>query len=90
MYQLQLFADLNDVFANKYLHTVDSDSILISEVYHIAATTCTKLEALKTKKADYFIANLEVDEYGNVSANFDLNGEVHTIRLNERIVRRGL
>ena len=86
---MQLFADINHVFTNKYLHTVNSDTVLISEVHNIAMRTCANLQSITTPKADYLLENLEVDEYDNVSANFNLNGTIHTIRLNERLTRRG-
>ena len=44
---------------------------------------------METVKADHFVNNLIEDDFGNVSAKFDLKGEIHTIRLNERVVRRG-
>ena len=89
MYQLQLFTDINDVFTNKYLHKVDSDTILISEVHKIAHQTCENLQTISTPKADHLLDNLDVDEFGNISAQFDLHGTTHTIRLNESIARRG-
>lgn len=86
---LQLFADLNDVFANKYLHKVDSDKILTSEIYHAAQNTVSRLRSVDTNKANDLLDNLKVDEFGNVSADFKQNDSVHTIRLNEIVTRRG-
>ena len=86
---MQLFADLEGTFADEYLHHVDSDSVLISEVFNTAMNTCTKLTDIKTPKADHLLDNLE-EKNGNISANFNLNESIHTIRLNERVTRRGL
>ena len=74
---LQLFDDLHSIFANNYLHVVDSDKVLICEVYNIATQTSKLLLGpdLKTPRADKFIENLMIDEHKNVKAAFDANGE---------------
>ena len=40
---MELFADLHPVFANQYLHTIDSDKVLICEVSRVAGLTVSKL-----------------------------------------------
>ena len=89
LYLLQLFADLNDVFKNKFLHKVDSDTVLVSQVFHTAKNTASRLGVAATPKADLILDNLSVDEHGNVAVDFKLQENIHTIRLNERIQRRG-
>ena len=40
---LELFSDLDSIFANQYLHCVDSDCVLSSKVYAVAHRTAEKL-----------------------------------------------
>ena len=79
LYQLQLFTDINHLFCNNILHVVDSDSILSCEVFHKAKNTAVSLQSIQTPKSDHLLENLEADEFGNVSASFDLKGESHRI-----------
>ena len=44
---MQLFADLHPVFANKFLHCVDSDKILICEAYNVAEKTANIISFVK-------------------------------------------
>ena len=44
---MQLFADLHPVFANKFLHCVDSDTILICEAYNVAEKTANIISFVK-------------------------------------------
>lgn len=63
--------------------------MLICEVYNQAMKTVDGLKELDTPKADHLLENLEVDGNNNVHANFNIAGNIHDIRLNEKIVRRG-
>ena len=89
---LQLFDNLHSIFVNSYLHLVDSDKVLICEVFNIAKQTSTYLlgSDLKTPKADKFLDNLMVDENKNVKATFDVNGEEHILNLNAKLTERGI
>ena len=40
---LELFSDLDSIFANQYLHCVDSDRVLSCKVYAVAHRTAEKL-----------------------------------------------
>ena len=57
IYLIQLFTYMLPVFANNYLHKVDSDKLLVCEAYSVAQKTATILKdpALKTLKADEII-----------------------------------
>ena len=86
----QLFADLHPVFANQYLHKVDSDSILICESYMIGKKTAVHLEnitVLDTPKADAIINNMEVDQNSNITVEVEMKGELHKLTLNSKITR---
>ena len=89
---LQLFDNLHSIFADNYLHVVDSDKVLICEVYNIATQTSKLLlgSDLKTPKADKFVENLMIDEHKNVKAAFDVNGEEHVLNLNAKLTGRGI
>ena len=80
------------LFANNYLHLVDSGKAFICEVLNIAKQTSTYLlgSNLKTPKADKFLDNLMVDENKNVKATFDVNGEEYTLNLNPKLTGRGI
>ena len=87
---LQIFAEVNDVFANRYLHTVNSDRILVSEAFNIAQQTVTRLQTVDTAKANTPFEILKADQNGNVSVDPVLHeDDVHTIRLNDRLQRSG-
>ena len=88
LYLLQLFSDLHDLYSNQYLHRADSD-IIICESYNQAIKTADALKTVETPKSAKLLELLTADEYGNVSATFDLGDSIHEIRLNERITRRG-
>ena len=77
----QLFADLHPVFANQYLHKVDSDSILICESYMVGNKITVLLEniiELDTPKADAIINNLGVDQNFNVTVEVEELIEIPT------------
>ena len=44
---MELFNDLNPMFANQYLHTVNSDKVLICDVHRVAGETVSKLTELE-------------------------------------------
>ena len=91
IYTLALFADLYPVFADKFLHCVDSDTILSCEAFQVAEETALKLKdnALLTPKADAVLEGLSTDQHNNVIATFySANGNVHTHILNEKISAR--
>ena len=70
---------------------VDSDTTLICKVFNIANRTANQLEVMDTPKSNKLLERMSVDQFGNVSATFDLgeSGE-HVILLNEKLGRRGL
>ena len=93
---MQLFADLHPVFANKFLHCVDSDTILICEAYNVAEKTANikaKIKdpaLLKTPKADDFISNLDTDEFDKITVELRTQeNNVHKLTLNSKITGRG-
>ena len=88
---LQLFADLHPVFANKFLHHVDSDHVLICEVFDVAKNTALALQDpnLATPKSDALLNGLSLDTFKNVIVTFDVDGEKHTLNLNFRMTGRG-
>ena len=90
LYTLELFADLNPIFANQYLHCVDSDKVLSCEVHGVARLTADNLigPTLKTPKADKIFDNLHTDENDNVLVTLmDIQGTCHTHLLNEKLTR---
>ena len=87
---LQLFDDLHAIFANNYLHLVDSDKVLICKVFNIAKQTSTYLHGsnLKISKANKFFDKLMDDENKNVQVTVDVNGEEHTLSI--KLTGRGI
>ena len=89
VFTLELFADLH-IFANQYLHCIDSDKILSCEVYNVARSIASKLvrNNISTLKADKIHNNLFLDENKNVMITLDdpLGGS-HTQLLKEKISR---
>ena len=83
---MQLFADLHPVFANKFLHCVDSYAILIYEGCSVAEKTANIIKdpaLLKTLKADDFISNLDTDEFDNITVELRTQeSNVHKLTLN--------
>ena len=88
IYLFQLFADLHPVFANTYLHKVNSDKFLVCEAYSVAQKTATILKdpALKTPNTCEIIYNLSLDQFNNVVAKFD----GHQVTLNVKLTNRGI
>ena len=90
---MQLFADLHPVFANKVLHCVDSDTILICEAYNVAEKAANIIKdraLLKTPKAEDFISNLDTDEFYDITVELRTQGNnVHKLILNSKITGRG-
>ena len=93
LFTLELFADLYPVFANQYLHVVDSDKILGCEVYNVAHKTAEKLmsSTLETPKADNIYMNPSLDENNNVYVTLVTPGgddeNKHSYVLNEKLTR---
>ena len=89
LFMLQLFDDLHNVFAHNYLHRVDSDKVLICEVFAIARKAGDYLLSpdLPTPKACEFNNNLLFDDHSN--AVFNVNNKKHQLRLNYRVTGRG-
>ena len=89
---MQLFADLNLVFANKFLHCVESDTILICEAYNVAEKTANIIKdpaLLKTPKADDFISNLDTGEVDNTKMELRTQeNNVCKLTLNSKIIGR--
>ena len=91
VYQLQLFADVHQTYADNYLHHVDSDNILICECYHVAHGVAEKFdsgEQFSTPKADKFCDSLYLDEFSNAIGEIKLDGNTHSFTLNKRVTQR--
>ena len=88
---LELFDDLHHIFIHRYLHCVDSNKVLICEVYAIAQKAPDYLLSsdLQTPKASEFNNNLLLDDCNNVLAVFNVNNKEHQLHLNYRVTRRG-
>lgn len=88
---LQLFAGQHCTRANQYLHHVDSDNILISQVHHVAKKMTDRLgsDDVKTKQADDFLNSLATDEFQNITSEFWTKDGNHNITLNAKITGRG-
>ena len=89
LYLLQLFSDLHHLYSSQHLHRVDSDTKIICESYNHATKTADALKTVETPKSAKLLELLTADEYGNVTATFDLGGSIYDIRLNEKITQRG-
>ena len=88
------FADLHPVFANKFLHCVDSDTILICEAYNVVAEKTASIikdpALLKTPKAYDFISNLDTDKFYNITLDLRTQeNNVHKLTLNSKITGHG-
>ena len=92
IYTSELFADLHPVFADKFLHCVDSDTILSCEAFQVAGETALKLKdnALLTPKADAVLEGLGTDQHNMIATFSSANGNVHTHILNEKISTRNI
>ena len=89
VYLLQLFNDIHDLFTNKYLHKVDSESNVLScEGYNIAIKTTKQLSVAKTPLADHLLQSLHEDRNRNLKAVFKLKNSEHVLTLNERLTNR--
>ena len=90
---MQLFGDLHPVFANKVLHSVDSDIILICEAYNVAEKAANIIKdraLLKTPKADDFISNLDAGKFYEITVELRTQGNnVHKLTLNSKITGHG-
>ena len=86
---MQLFADLHRVFAKKFLHCDDSDTILICEAYNVAEKTANIIKdpaLLKTPKVDDFISDLDTDEFDNITVELRTQeNNVLKLTLNSKI-----
>ena len=89
VYLIQLFADLQCIFTDSYLHRVDSDSVLICETYNVAQKTVQTLlnEELKTPNADALLEGLHSDRNQNIMADIKMKDAVHTVMLNSKVTR---
>ena len=85
-----MFADIYDLFTNQFLHHVDNDTILISEVHNVAKTTAEKLNSpdLKTPRSNDFLKSLDSDECQNITAEFCIKEEKHKLTLNSKTTTR--
>ena len=91
LFVLQLFADLHPIFADQYLHCVDTDKVLSCEVYNIAGKTANTLISadITTPKADTIFNNLGEDINNNVTVRLiDVQGDEHTHILNQKLTRQ--
>ena len=90
LFTLELFSDLHSIFANQYLHCVDSDRVLSCEVYAVAHHTAEKLiyPTLPTPKADNIFNSLHVNYNNNVLVTLEGSfGSQTTHTLNEKLTR---
>ena len=86
----ELFSDLQSIFANKYLHCVDSDRVLSCEVYAVAHRTAKNLihPTLPTPTADKIFNSSHLDHNNNVLVTLeDPLGSQTTHTLNEKLIR---
>ena len=85
IYLLQLLADLHPGFANSYVHHVDSDDILVCEVYEVAQQTADKVThpELSTPLTDSLFNSLSTD----FKVEFIVNNTNHSITLNRRVTK---
>ena len=82
-YLIFLLSDLSKNHFQKYLHTVDSDSTVVSEVHGIAIRAADAFaEGIDTPAADRFIETLNEDEFGNLTFKITTDNEEHVLRLN--------
>ena len=86
---IQLFADLQYIFTDSYLHCVDSDSVLICEKYNVAQKTIQTIlnEELETPNADALLEGLHSDQNQNITAVIKMKDAVHTVTLNNKVTR---
>ena len=88
VFLLQLFADLHQVFANRYLHRVDSDEVLICEVHQVACEIAVLLdENLSTPLADPLYDSFKGDQQGNIITDSDIKGTKQDVTLNTKVTR---
>lgn len=68
VFPLQLFADLHQAFANRYLRQVYSDEVLICEIHYVACKTADVLldENLSTPLADTVYDSFKEDQHSNI------------------------
>ena len=84
-----LIADIHPIFANKYLHKVDSDEILICEVHKIDKNISEVFAGdLHTPKADEVLDSMCWDQNGNICVTVDVKGEHHKITTNFKKSRK--
>ena len=91
IFTLQLMCDLHPLFADQYLHCVDSDKILACEIFQVAEKTALMLESpeLKTPKATEIYNGLGEDDNNNVTASIkNADGSTHTFTLMTKITRQ--
>ena len=90
---MQLFSDLNPVFANKCLqHCVDSNKILACETFVVAKKTAMLLldnQNLQTPKADALVESLSVDSNQNIFVEFEVKGHKYKTMVNAKLSSRG-
>ena len=87
LFTLGLFSDLHSIFANQYLHCVDSDRVLSCEVYAVAHRTAEKL-IHPTPKTDKIFNSLHLDQNNNVLVTLeDPLGSQTTHTINEKLAR---
>lgn len=83
--------DIRHLFADKFLHCVDSDSILVCEVFDVAEKTAASLESpdLKTPKATSIIEELSEDpQTNNVTVKLRQDDDsYHTLTLQTKTTR---
>ena len=90
LFTLELFSDLHSIFANQYLHCVDSDCILSCKVYPVAHHNAENLihPTMQTPKADKIFNSLHLDQNNNVLVTLeDPLGSQTTHTLNEKLTQ---
>ncbi|XP_072024708.1 uncharacterized protein [Amphiura filiformis] len=81
-YLIFLLADISKQAFQSYLHTVDSDSVVISEVHGIAMRTANGCDSITTPQADGMLEQLEMDIHGNLYLTVIVKNQEHKLRLN--------
>ena len=80
IFTIVLLSDLKPFFHEKFLRSMDRDSLLISTVYRTASEVANSFQGVETPEADRFMEQLELDRHGNLNGKVQVQGEDHTIR----------
>ena len=90
IFLLQLMADIHPVFANKYLHKTDSDTVISCETKGIATKTVERLRNLEAPRCMEVYESLYQDRYQNICVKLKdpKNPDAtHDLTLNTKVTR---